>query len=120
MPNPNFQTWGCSIDPETFAASRPFAAPITEAEDWLTLTRLLLGFRHDKVVPLLKSGQCAAAHVRKTGPSALFARWPFQAGQLTIRVNLGAPPDTAWRMPNAQIRLNDGTAPWAFAAEVHR
>ncbi|NAZ38113.1 malto-oligosyltrehalose trehalohydrolase [Rubellimicrobium sp. CFH 75288] len=82
------------LDPATFEESRPFAAGTDEeAQRWLGLTARLLALRHERIVPLLKSGRAGPARVERIGEGALSALWPFAGGRLRIRVNLGGPPD---------------------------
>lgn len=108
MPDPN--------DPATFAASRPVASQDV-ADLWQDLTRTLLSLRQDRIVPLLKSGRAAPAHVHATGPRALAATWAFNAGRLSVRANLGTPPDSAPDDDGALWSMGD-TATDAFALSV--
>ncbi|MDH2327925.1 malto-oligosyltrehalose trehalohydrolase [Cereibacter sp. SYSU M97828] len=73
------------IDPETYEACRP------RADDpvWRDLTKRLLDFRHDRIVPLVKSGRAGEASVERTGPRSAVAEWPFNAGRLRIAVDFG-------------------------------
>jgi len=106
------------LAPETFAASRPYATPPPDAEAWTALTAEALRFRHDAVMPLLASGRAAPAEVTRTGARALHGIWPFEAGTLEIRANLGAPHDTPWTLPGAEVVIGSGADPFAFAATV--
>jgi len=106
------------LAPETFAASRPYDVPPPDAARWHRLTCEMLQFRRDRVMPLLASGRAGPALVTQTGPRSLHGIWPFHAGRLEIRANLGEAPDTAWTLPNAQVTLETGADAFAFAAAV--
>ncbi|MBM9595727.1 malto-oligosyltrehalose trehalohydrolase [Rhodobacteraceae bacterium MCCB 386] len=74
-------------DPATFEASRPLDGP--DADEWRELTRQALALRHERVVPLVRSGRARPAQVQRTSPRSLTASWPFCDGTLTVRANLG-------------------------------
>jgi malto-oligosyltrehalose trehalohydrolase len=81
-------------DPATFEASKPFGeADSDHARHWRGLTRHLLALRHERIVPLLKSGRAAPAEVQRRGEFALSVTWPFHAGFIVTHLNLGGPPD---------------------------
>ena len=81
-------------DRATFEASRPFGDEGSEhARHWRELTRRLLALRHERIVPLLKSGRAGPAEVRRRGEFALSATWPFRDGFIVAHVNLGGAPD---------------------------
>ena len=81
-------------DPATFEASKPFGNTGSDhARHWRELTRRLLALRHERIVPLLKSGRAAPAEVQRRGEFALSATWPFRDGFIVTHVNLGGPPD---------------------------
>jgi maltooligosyltrehalose trehalohydrolase len=108
---------------ETFEASRPFTDSGSDhARHWRDLTRRLLSLRHDKVVPLLKSGRAGPAEAMRTGPFALTATWPFHAGRLVMRANLGeAPGDASAPEGGWDLQLWDlATDPFAFGLAVTR
>ncbi|TNC72476.1 DUF3459 domain-containing protein [Rubellimicrobium roseum] len=108
-------------DPATMEASRPFTASGSEhARHWRELTRRLLALRHERIVPLFRSGRAGPAQVVRQGRFSLSAAWPFEAGTLTAHVNLGAPPDD----PPALLPANDfalgdiARDPYAFLLTV--
>lgn len=115
FPDPN--------DPATMDASRPFTASGSEhARHWRELTRRLLALRHERIVPLLKSGRAAPAEVQRRGPFALSATWPFRDGFIVTHVNLGGPPDKppAVTEPN-DLALGDiARDPYAITVIVSR
>jgi malto-oligosyltrehalose trehalohydrolase len=110
-------------DPATMEASRPFTALGSEhARYWRELTRRLLAHRHERIVPLLKSGRAGPATITRRGELALSAVWPFRDGVITAHANLGAPPDEP--PPPAEpndLALGDiVTDPYAFVLIVSR
>jgi len=115
FPDPN--------DPRTMEESRPFTASSSEhARHWRELTRRLLALRHERIVPLLKSGRAGPARVERRGPAALSATWPFQGGFVVVHANLGTPPDEPPTATEPQdLALGDvARDPYAFALIVSR
>ncbi len=115
FPDPN--------DPATMAESRPFAASGSDhARHWRDLTRRLLSLRHEKIVPLMKSGRAGPAEVQRRGAFALSATWPFRDGFIVTHVNLGAPPDQPPTVTEPHdFALGDiATDPYAIAVLVSR
>jgi maltooligosyltrehalose trehalohydrolase len=111
VPDPNAR--------ETFEASRLSPQDTPHAEAWLSLTRKLLAYRAEQIVPLLRSGRTAPAEVERTGQRSVAAVWRFGAGTLAIRLNLGAPPDDPAGDEHWDIALGDLAAePFAFAVRV--
>ncbi len=109
----------------TMDASRPFTEPDSEhARYWRELTLRLLALRHERIVPLLKSGRTGPAAVIRRGEYALSAAWAFQDGTITAHVNLGSPPDDpAPAMapePNDLVLGDIASDPYAFAFTVSR
>lgn len=111
VPDPN--------DPETFERSRPFRGDPVRAADWRALTRSLLTFRAERVVPLARSGRAGPTSAQRTGLRAFSCVWRFRAGLLSVHANLGAPPETPPDASAFEIALGDiATDPFAFAASV--
>jgi hypothetical protein len=110
-------------DPATFDASKPFRdTDSAHAQHWRELTRRLLALRHERIVPLLKSGRAAPAEVQRRGPFALSATWPFRHGFIVTHLNLGGPPDDPPRITEPHdIALGDvATDPFAILVIVSR
>ncbi|TNC48741.1 DUF3459 domain-containing protein [Rubellimicrobium rubrum] len=112
-------------DPATMDASRPFTEPDSEhALYWRELTRRLLALRHERIVPLLKSGRTGPATVVRRGKYALSAAWPFRDGTITAYINLGSPSDdpapTMAPEPNDLVLGDIASDPYAFALTVSR
>jgi hypothetical protein len=104
-------------------ASRPFAESGSEhARRWRELTRRLLALRHERIVPLLKSGRAGPAEVQRRGRFALSATWPFQDGFIVTHVNLGGPPDEPPAVTEPHdLALGDiATDPYAILVLVSR
>jgi malto-oligosyltrehalose trehalohydrolase len=81
-------------DPATFEASKPFRDEGSEqARHWRELTRRLLALRHERIVPLMKSGRAGPARVERRGDFALSVTWPFRDGFIVAHLNLGGVPD---------------------------
>lgn len=103
------------LDPQAMLRSR-IAWDAPQAGAWLDLTRRALRFRHDRVVPLLKSGRLSA-QVARHGARGLVATWQFGAGLLRIALGAGTPaplPD-----PTAAFVLGrSGIDPFALTAQV--
>ena len=76
--------------PETFARSKPYAAPPADADEWRDLTRRCLRMRQDLLVPLLKSGWRGTS-VEREGDHSLTATWTFTAGLLNLSFAKGGP-----------------------------
>jgi 1,4-alpha-glucan branching enzyme len=115
FPDPN--------DIATFQASKPFRHGDTEhARHWRELTRHLLALRHERIVPLLKSGRAAPAEVSRRGESALSVTWSFRDGFIVTHLNLGGPPDEppAVTTPNDFALGDIGSDPYAIAVIVSR
>jgi malto-oligosyltrehalose trehalohydrolase len=115
FPDPN--------DPATFEASKPFRDTESHrARQWRELTAALLRLRHDRIVPLLKSGRAGPAVVTRRGRASLSVTWPFHAGFVVAHVNLGAPPDEPPRMTDPHdVQIGDlASDPFAFALLVSR
>ncbi|HVG49035.1 MAG TPA: DUF3459 domain-containing protein, partial [Rubellimicrobium sp.] len=115
FPDPN--------DPATLDASRPFTASESEhARHWRDLTHRLLALRHERIVPLLKSGRAGPARVERRGEASLSATWPFRDGFVVVHANLGAPPDVAPATTEPHdLALGDlARDPYAFAIIVSR
>jgi malto-oligosyltrehalose trehalohydrolase len=115
FPDPN--------DIATFQASKPFRQGDTEhARHWRELTRHLLALRHERIVPLLKSGRAAPAEVSRRGESALSVTWSFRDGFIVTHLNLGGPPDEppAVTTPNDFALGDIGSDPYAIAVIVSR
>jgi 1,4-alpha-glucan branching enzyme len=115
FPDPN--------DPATFEASKPFRdSESHRARQWRELTAALLRLRHDRIVPLLKSGRAGPAVVTRRGRASLSVTWPFHAGFVVAHVNLGAPPDEPPRMTDPHdVQIGDlASDPFAFALLVSR
>lgn len=112
MPNPN--------DLAIFVLSHPFrAADAPRAAEWRDLTRRLLAFRRERVVPLLRSGRAGPAETSRVGPAAVRAEWPFRAGRLIAQANLGTPPDVAPAGGPHDLAIRDvARDPFAFAVSV--
>jgi malto-oligosyltrehalose trehalohydrolase len=110
-------------DPATFDASRPFGDEGSEhARHWRELTRRLLALRHERIVPLMKSGRAGPAEVRRRGELALSATWPFRDGFIVTHLNLGGTPDEppAVTVPH-DLALGDiGRDPFAIVVIVSR
>ena len=109
--------------PESFEQSRPFAQEGSEhARHWRELTRRLLALRHERIVPLMKSGRGGPARVERRGDKALSATWPFHDGFVVAHVNLGAPPDEPPTTTEPHdIALGDiARDPYAFVLIVSR
>jgi malto-oligosyltrehalose trehalohydrolase len=101
----------------TFDRSRPFRGGGARARNWRLQTRALLAFRHEKIVPLLKSGRAAPTQARREGSRSLSALWRFNAGSLGVRANLGAPPDAPPDQADCDIGVGDiARDAYAFAA----
>ena len=96
-----------SID--TYEACRPYKGDAAVAEEWRSLTRELLAFRQDRIVPLMKSGRAGDPVIERVGPKSLVAEWPYAAGTLRITLDLGnggAFPDGGdWRIDRGAYRL---------------
>ncbi|WP_210528380.1 alpha-amylase family glycosyl hydrolase [Rubellimicrobium arenae] len=108
-------------DPATMEASRPFTDSGSEhARYWRELTRRLLALRHERIVPLVKTGRAGPARVERTGDCSLSVTWPFRAGTIAAHINLGAPPDRPTAVPEVNdLALGDLTAdPYAFTLIV--
>jgi malto-oligosyltrehalose trehalohydrolase len=115
FPDPN--------DPRTMEESRPFADEDSEhARRWRELTRRLLALRHERIVPLMKSGRAGPTRVERRGEFALSATWPFHAGFVVAHVNLGGPPDEPPTTTEPHdVALGDiARDPYAFALIVSR
>ncbi|EYD75218.1 Malto-oligosyltrehalose trehalohydrolase [Rubellimicrobium mesophilum DSM 19309] len=115
FPDPN--------DRRTMEESRPFTDSGSEhARHWRDLTRRLLALRHERIVPLLKSGRAGPARIERRGPAALSATWPFHDGFVVAHANLGTPPDEPpTRTEPHDIALGDiARDPYAFALLVSR
>lgn len=117
VPDPN--------DPVTFETSRPATSDPDRAARWRELTRRLLALRAERIVPLMRSGRSGPARVARTGPRSVSAEWPFAAGTLAIRANLGRPPDVLAEgqagAEHPDLVLNDpATDVFAFAVTVRR
>ncbi|WP_128255099.1 DUF3459 domain-containing protein [Falsirhodobacter deserti] len=76
---------------------------------WRTLTRQLLAFRQDRVVPLMKSGRAGDPVIERPGPRKMVACWPFAAGKLRIALDLGTggpfPDGGDYRIEQGTFRL---------------
>ena len=104
-------------DLATFEVSRPADGP--DAAAWRTMTRELLTLRHERIVPLVKSGQAGAPEVARTGPRSLTAHWPFRDGALSAAANFGALPDQPPPTGPADYAWGDVAADeYAFAVRV--
>ncbi len=112
FPDPN--------DPATLDESRPFADSGTDhARHWRDLTRRLLTLRHERIVPLLKSGRAGPATVHRRGSHALSATWPFNDGVVVMHANLGAAADLPPMTEPHDFALFDiAHDPYAFALIV--
>ena len=104
--------------PETFEDSRPFRGDPEEMARWRDLTRRLLSLRAERIVPLMKSGRAGPARVTRTGARSISACWPFNAGNVVARINLGSPPDTPPSPEPEDFTLGDASNPFAFALTV--
>jgi malto-oligosyltrehalose trehalohydrolase len=110
-------------DPATMEASRPFTdSGSGHAHHWRELTRRLLALRHERIVPLLRSGRAGPAAVTRRGDLALSATWPFRDGFIVAHANLGAPPDEPPAITEPHdLALGDiATDPYAFTLIVSR
>ncbi|WP_062762092.1 malto-oligosyltrehalose trehalohydrolase [Falsirhodobacter sp. alg1] len=79
--------------PETYERSRPYAPEAADAEMWRDQTYRLLSFRHDYIVPLMKSGGVGTPDVQRLGTQALMAEWTFGGGRLRIAVDFASNAD---------------------------
>ncbi len=110
-------------EPSTFEASRPYADERSDhAKYWRELTRRLLALRHERIVPLLKSGRAGPAEVQRRGEFALSATWPFREGSIICHVNLGGPPDEppVVTVPHDLALGTIATDPYAITVIVSR
>lgn len=73
---------------ETFEASKLNWDDTAEARHWRKTTRACLAFRAAHTVPLVASGQ-KETQVHRTSDRALYARWSFAAGTLSLWLNFG-------------------------------
>ena len=107
------------IDPETLHASRLGWSSDARAQEWLDLTRHLLRFRAERLLPLFRSGLTKRPRAQRTGPRNLAVRWPFAKGDVAVWINLGTPPDTPPPVSNLDLSMNELTAdPFAFGLKV--
>jgi len=91
------------ISPATFEMSRPYGGEAARAAEWRALTAQLLGYRRERILPLIRSAgaQGVGGMASVTSPSArvIEAAWQFPAGRLELRAGLGRPPgggDGTW------------------------
>lgn len=93
----------------TYEECRPYKGDPAIADEWRGLTRDLLAFRQDRIVPLMKSGRNGNVSIERTGPKSLVANWPFAAGTLRIALDLGSgggfPKGGDWRIEKGPFRL---------------
>lgn len=94
-----------ALSAEAFVRSKLTWHDDPNARNWRDLTRRALAFRADRVVPLLKSGRSAPAHVTRHGASSLAAEWHFHAGTMNLWLSMGdvaqdwsPPPDQAFHL----------------------
>ncbi|QUS36397.1 malto-oligosyltrehalose trehalohydrolase [Falsirhodobacter algicola] len=91
---------------ETYERSRPYRGDPGAMAAWRDLTRRLLAFRQDRIVPLMTSGRAGDPEITRAGPRSLVARWPFAAGTLRIALDFG----DGGPFPDAgDIRIEEGT-----------
>lgn len=109
-------------DPATFQTSKLRDDGSEHARHWRELTRQLLSLRHEKIVPLMKSGRAGPAQVQRRGEFALSATWPFRDGFIVTHLNLGGPPDEPPTVTEPHdVALGDvATDPYAIAVIVSR
>ncbi|MCJ8138246.1 malto-oligosyltrehalose trehalohydrolase [Falsirhodobacter halotolerans] len=106
---PSVKEFPDPVDPATFERSRPYTSETAETAVWRDLTARLLALRHDRIVPLMKSGRAGDAVVERLGGRALIATWPFALGTLRVAVDFGGaesfPEGGAFRMEEGPYRL---------------
>lgn len=104
---------------ETFNASKLSWKEDAHAARWLETTRRCLSFRHQYVVPMLKSGRIGSPEVQRIGQSAIQARWTFADRSLQLALNFGD-IGRFTSLPSApQFTINDiASAPFALAIEA--
>lgn len=109
-------------DPVTFQASKLRDDRSDHARHWRELTRRLLALRHERIVPLMKSGRAGPAEVQRRSEFALSATWPFHDGFIVTHLNLGGPPDEPPTVTEPHdFALGDiATDPYAIAVIVSR
>ena len=103
---------------ETFAASRPYVNPASDAKQWRDMTRLCLTFRAAAIVPLLRSGEAGSPEIRRIGSCALHARWYFKAGTLESVVHFGEKGDETVDLDNPGLQIGAPEDPYYFATRV--
>ncbi|MBD8065207.1 malto-oligosyltrehalose trehalohydrolase [Devosia sp. PTR5] len=105
---------------ETFEASKLGWKTDERARHWLDLTQRCLHFRHQHIVPLLKSKRVGSAQARQLGHKGIEVQWHFVDGTVDLVLNFGEVAQGARHLKAPQLTINDiARDNYALAIEVH-